>query len=99
MAHPAEINARFSQALWLLASNYEKISRDKVYSAIEAVLKRYSLGQDKITDQKEYKRLVTRAYKFLDDVIQVVNAEGATELKKETFAQKVKALIKKWLPL
>lgn len=96
MAHPAEINARFSQALWMLASNFEKIPRNQVYPAIDKVFARYKLNAESIPNPKEHKRLVVRAYKFLDEVLTVVDSEP--QITKPTFVQKVKDLIRKWLP-
>lgn len=97
MAHPLEINARFSQALWDIASNYEVLMRSNVYNAITQALKEHKLSPEMFKTPNEYKRLITRAYKFLIEVIEIKKDLPKDE-PKASFAQKVKALIRKWLP-
>ena len=92
LRHPTEINARFSQALWDLATNYETVARSDVYKAIKTNLSRHRLSNVEVENPKEYKRLITRAYKFLTDVSQIVDKK-----EKLGFVQTVKNLIKKYL--
>jgi hypothetical protein len=92
LKHPAEINARFSQALWDLATNYETVARSDVYNAIKNNLSQNRIASQDFENQKEYKRLITRAYKFLSDVSQIIDKK-----EKPGFIQTVKNLIKKWM--
>jgi len=91
LKHPMEVNARFSQALWDLASNYDKVARSDVYSAIRSNLEQHRLYSEDFENPKEYKRLITRAYKFLSDVSQIIDKK-----EKPGFIQTIKNLIKKW---
>lgn len=91
LRHPTEINARFSQALWDLATNYETVARSDVYNAIKTNLAQHRLSNVEIENPKEYKRLITRAYKFLSDVSQIIDKK-----EKPGFIQTIKNLIKKW---
>lgn len=93
MAHPMEINARFAQSLWDMAAQYETIARSDVYSAITTNLEKHKIRATDFPDQKAYKRLISRAYKFLSEVGQVIDMK---QENKPTFVQKVKYLIKKW---
>jgi hypothetical protein len=92
LKHPMEVNARFSQALWDLASNYDRVARSDVYSAIANNLQQHRLRSEDFENPKEYKRLITRAYKFLADVSQIIDKK-----EKPGFVQTVKNLIKKYL--
>jgi hypothetical protein len=92
LKHPTEINARFSQALWDLATNYETVARSDVYKAIKTNLAQHRLSNVEVENPKEYKRLITRAYKFLSDVSQIIDKK-----EKPGFVQTVKNLIKKYL--
>lgn len=109
MMHPSEINARFSQALWDLASNFETVTRSDVYSSIESMLKKNQLDSTFVKDTKQHKRLVVRAYKFLADVSQIINnpqapppgtapmAPRVAKTQPQNLTQKIKNLIRKWL--
>lgn len=90
--HPMEVNARFSQALWDLATNYETVARSDVYSAITNNLEQHRIKSQDFDNPKEYRRLITRAYKFLADVSQIIDKK-----EKPGFVQKIKTLIKKWM--
>lgn len=92
LKHPMEVNARFSQALWDLASNYETVARSDVYNAIASNLQQHKISSTDFENPKEYRRLISRAYKFLSDVSQIID-------KKEQpgFVQRIKNLIKKWM--
>ena len=92
LRHPTEINARFSQALWDLATNYETVARSDVYKAIKTNLAQHRLSDAEVENPKEYKRLITRAYKFLSDVSNIIDKK-----EKPGFIQTVKNLIKKWM--
>ena len=92
LKHPMEINARFSQALWNLASNYETVARSDVYNAIANNLQQNRISSTDFENPKEYRRLITRAYKFLADVSQIIDKK-----EKPGFIQKIKTLIKKWM--
>lgn len=92
LKHPSEINARFSQALWDLATNYETVARSDVHRAITRNLSQHSMRSQDFEDPREYRRLITRAYKFLDDVSQIIDKK-----EKPGFVQTVKNLIRKWL--
>lgn len=92
LMQPLEVNARFSQALWDLAVRIEKISSHEVYPAIEQSLNKFKLDASRFKDPKQHRRLVVRAYKFMDDVIKIAPRVP----DKKTFLGKVKALIKKW---
>ena len=92
LKHPIEVNARFSQALWDLAANYETVARSDVYSAIAKNLEKYKISSTDFENPKEYRRLISRAYKFLSDVSQIINNK-----EKPGFVQKIKTLIKKWM--
>lgn len=94
LQHPVEVNARFAQALWDIATRYETIAKGDVYSAIQQSLADNRINSKIVPDPKQYKRLVVRAYKFLDDVGQIVG----DKIDKPGFVQKVKNLIRKWLP-
>lgn len=91
LRHPTEINARFSQALWDLATNYETVARGDVYKAITSNLAQHRLSNDEVENPKEYRRLISRAYKFLVDVSQIIDKK-----EKPGFIQTIKNLIKKW---
>lgn len=93
LKHPSEINARFSQALWDLATNYETVARSDVYKAITTNLAQHKLTNVEVEDPKQYRRLISRAYKFLVDVSQIIDKK-----EKPGFIQTLKNLIKKWLP-
>lgn len=93
MSHPMEINARFAQSLWDMAAQYESIARSDVYAAITQNLEKHKLRASDFPDQRAYKRLISRAYKFLSEVGQVIDMK---QENKPTFVQKVKYLIKKW---
>lgn len=92
LKHPSEINARFSQALWDLATNYETVARSDVHRAITRNLAQHSMRSQDFEDPREYRRLITRAYKFLDDVSQIIDKK-----EKPGFVQTVKNLIRKWI--
>ena len=92
LKHPSEINARFSQALWDLASNFETVARSDVYNAIASNLEQHRLSSKDFENPKEYRRLISRAYKFLSDVSQIIDKK-----EKPGFIQTVKNLIKKWM--
>ncbi len=92
MRHPTEINARLSQALWDMASKYDTITKGDVYSKIIRMLKANNLTPKIIPNPKQYKRLIVRSYKFLDDVGQIIDNK-----QKPGFIQAVKNLIKKWI--
>jgi hypothetical protein len=92
LKHPMEINARFSQALWDLAKNYENVTRSDVYNAIAENLEKYRLSSTDFENSKQYRRLITRAYKFLVDVSQIIDKK-----EKPGFIQTIKNLIKKWM--
>lgn len=91
LRHPTEINARFSQALWDLATNFETVARSDVYNAIKTNLAQHRLSDAEVENPKEYRRLISRAYKFLVDVSQIVDKK-----EKPGFIQTIKNLIKKW---
>lgn len=93
LMQPLEINARFTQALWDLAVKHNEIRTGDIQSSIEASFKKYRLESRRFKNPKNYRRLLSRAYKFLDDVATIT--PGKTQ---ETMGQKVRALIKKWLP-
>jgi hypothetical protein len=93
LKHPTEINARFSQALWDLATNFETVARGDVYNAITTNLAQHRLHSKDFQNPKEFKRLITRAYKFLTDVSQIIDKK-----EKPGFVQTIKNLIRKWLP-
>lgn len=93
LQHPVEVNARFAQALWDLASSYETIAKGDLYSAIQQSLAGNKITPKIVPDPKQYKRLVVRSYKFLDDVGQIVDNKA-----KPGFVEKIKNLIRKWLP-
>lgn len=92
LKNPSEINARFSQALWDLALNFETVARSDVYDAIQTNLRKNRIRSMDFEDPKQYRRLISRAYKFLADVSQIVDKK-----EKPGFVQKIKSLIKKWL--
>lgn len=92
LKHPMEVNARFQQALWDLASNYETVARSDVYSAIATNLEQHRLSSNDFENPKEYRKLISRAYKFLLDVSQIIDKK-----EKPGFIQTVKNLIKKWM--
>lgn len=91
LKHPMEVNARFQQALWDLATNYETVARSDVYNAITANLQQHRISSTDFENPKEYKRLISRAYKFLTDVSQIIDKK-----EKPGFVQTIKNLIKKW---
>lgn len=93
LKHPMEVNARFSQALWDLATNYETVARSDVYNAIVTNLERHRIKSQDFENPKEYKKLISRAYKFLVDVSQIINKK-----EKPGFVQTIQNLIKKWIP-
>ena len=95
LQHPMEINARFAQTLWDLAVRYDKISKDNLLPTIKDVLTANQINQEVIPNPKQYKRLIIRSYKFLDDVGQIIDIK---KTDKPTFVQRVKNLIRKWLP-
>jgi hypothetical protein len=95
LQHPMEVNARFAQSLWDLAVRYDKISKDNLLPTIKNVFNANQINQEVITDPKKYKRLIVRSYKFLDDVGQIIDIK---KTDKPTFVQRVKNLIRKWLP-
>lgn len=92
LKRPSEINARFSQALWDLASSFETVARSDVYDAIQTNLAKNRIRSEDFEDTSQYRRLISRAYKFLADVSQIVDKK-----EKPGFVQKIKSLIKKWL--
>ena len=92
LSHPTEINARFSQALWDLATNFETVARSDVYNAIDKNLKQHRIRSEDFKNPKEYRRLISRAYKFLVDVSQIVDKK-----EKPGFIQTIRNLIKKWM--
>ena len=92
LKNPSEINARFSQALWDLATNYETVARSDVYKAITKNLAQHKLTNVEVEDSKQYRRLISRAYKFLVDVSQIIDNK-----EKPGFIQTIKNLIKKWM--
>ena len=95
LQQPIEINARFAQALWDMASRYDSIVKADVHSTVSKVLAANNLTQDIVKDPKQYKKLITRSYKFLDDVGYII---ADKEQDKPTLIQRVKTLIRKWLP-
>lgn len=92
LQHPTEINARLSQALWDMASKYDTITKGDVYSKVTGMLKANRLTPEIIPNPKQYKRLIVRSYKFLDDLGQIIDNK-----QKPGFIQAVKNLIKKWI--
>ena len=91
LKHPMEVNARFQQALWDLATNYETVARSDVYNAIATNLQQHRISSTDFENPKEYRRLISRAYKFLADVSQIIDKK-----EKPGFVQTIKNLIKKW---
>lgn len=93
LQHPMEVNARFAQALWNIAVRYDSIEKSNLLPTITHVLAANQITPEIVPDPKQYKKLITRSYKFLDDVGQII-ADKPKD--KPTLVQRVKGLIKKW---
>jgi hypothetical protein len=89
LKQPDEINARFAQALMDIAQKNATVGKSQATTVIAQSLNAYQLTKA-IVGEQGYKRLLSRAYKFIDDMNML-----ATERKKPGFVDKIKGLIKR----
>jgi hypothetical protein len=98
-----EINARFTQALLEIveveASSKYKIGRvgspkETMTQVVPLIFQKHKLT-NKVLDQKQYNRLLSRAYKFYDEVKDTI--EAASDQPKATLMGKLKQLVGRYL--
>jgi len=91
-----EVNARFSQMLYTLAKEYLTVGRKESTELINDLFIEFRLYEDLI-GTKAYKRLLSRTYKFIDEMnILQQQTTQAPKDKQPKLADKIKELIKKW---
>lgn len=109
LKRPQEINARFAQAL-VDVVNFELQSikevgrvgtaKETMY-VIKQCLGKNSLARPLFPEgaegDRQYNRLVSRAYKFYDESNHLVTSMGTEPSEKSTMISKIKTLIKKYL--
>jgi hypothetical protein len=86
---PDEINARFMQALMDIAQTNTTVDKSRASAIIAESFNKYHLTKAIVGD-KGYRRLLSRAYKFIDEMNML-----APKRKKPRFAAKIKSLIQR----
>jgi hypothetical protein len=108
LSRPQEINARFSQALYDLVDlqasymeqNGKPWDRQKSAEMIMGILDSHQLGKTLFSGpdgQRAYQRMLSRAYKFNDEVRNLITVNRGGE-RKQSIIDRIKLLIRAYLP-
>lgn len=108
LSRPQEINARFSQALYDLVDlqasymeqNGKPWGRQEAAEMIMKILDSHQLGKTLFSGpdgQRRYQRMLSRAYKFNDEVRNLITVNRGSE-KKQSIIDRIKLLIRAYLP-